>query len=104
MYEQGLRGLEESALKLHGASFVALSAPQQDDVLRCVQAGSAAGKIWHTLDARRFFEELLADLVEAYYAHPVAQEEIGYVGMADAPGWALIRLDALEVREPRALA
>ncbi len=102
-YALGLRGLEESAVELHGASFVMLAGEQQDDVLRCVQAGSAPGETWRTLDAPRFFEELLADLAEAYYAHPLAQEEIGYAGMADAPGWARIRLDELEDREPRSI-
>lgn len=99
----GLRGLEESAVELHGASFVTLAGEQQDDVLRCVQAGSAPGETWRTLDAPRFFEELLADLAEAYYSHPLGQEEIGYAGMADAPGWTRIGLDELEDRESRAL-
>lgn len=100
-YEQGLRGLDESARELHRGDFVTLRGEEQDDVLRCVQAGSAPGETWRTLDGPRFFEELLADLAEAYYAHPIAQEEIGFAGMADTPGWPRIGLDELEEREPR---
>ncbi|MBW3634848.1 MAG: GMC family oxidoreductase [Armatimonadetes bacterium] len=48
----------------------------------------------------RFFEELLAEATEHYYAHPLAQEEIGYAGFADAPGWKRIGLDERENREP----
>jgi hypothetical protein len=89
--------------RLRGRSapaFVALRGVEQDEVLRRVQTGTAPGDTWHSLDSARFFEELLADLAEAYYSHPLAQEEIGYVGMADAAGWARIRLDELEDREP----
>jgi len=56
--------------------------------------------MWRTLPAARFFEELLAEVVETYYAHPLAQEEIGYAGMADAPGWRAIGLDEREERDP----
>ncbi len=100
-YQLGLRGLEETASVLHQSTFAALSGEQQDDILRSLQTGTAAGGIWQTLDSPRFFEELLADLAEAYYSHPLAQEEIGYVGMADAPGWTRLGLNELEAREPR---
>lgn len=100
-YELGLRGLEQSATELFGVSFVALRGHHQDEILARVQKGNAPGDIWRSLNAARFFEELLADLAEAYYSHPLAQEEIGYVGMADKPGWTRIGLDQLEDREPR---
>lgn len=37
----------------------------------------------------RAFEDLLAELVEIYYAHPLVQVRIGYYGFADAQGWTL---------------
>ncbi len=75
---------------------------QQDAVLGSVQNEEAAGATWNLLPSRRFFEELLAEVTEIYYAHPLAQEEIGYAGMADAPGWTRIGLDEREEREPQA--
>ena len=99
-YTRGLAGLEEAARAAFGTSFVALRSEEQDEVLLRVQTGTAQGGTWQSLDSARFFEELLADLAEAYYSHPLAQEEIGYVGMADARGWARIGLDQLEDREP----
>ena len=50
-------------------------------------AGEAPGENWQEVLQDKFFEEMLAELAESYYAHPLAQEEIGYVGMADVPGW-----------------
>ncbi|MBC7444139.1 MAG: gluconate 2-dehydrogenase subunit 3 family protein [Polaromonas sp.] len=100
-YPQGLQGMDQSACALFGAPFCQLEAGQQDSVLRAVQAGNAPGSVWQTLPAARFFEDLLAAAVQACYAHPLAQESIGYAGMADAPGWQAIGLDELEAREPR---
>ena len=74
---------------------------QQDDVLKQIQQGQAPGDIWTKLPANRFFEELLVETAESYYSHPLAQEEIGYVGMADVPTWQRIGLNQLEDREPR---
>ena len=37
----------------------------------------------------RAFEDLLAELVEVYYSHPLVQVRIGYFGFADAQGWSL---------------
>lgn len=101
-YRRGLGAIDESATAMFGAPYAALDAARQDAVLLAVQRGEVAGGGWHALPAARFFEELLTEAVAAYYSHPLAQEEIGYVGMADAPGWQRIGLDELESREPRA--
>ena len=96
----GLDGIDETARALFGSEFTGLPAVQQDAVLRTVQAGDPAVAIWGSLPAARFFEVLLAGAVEVYYAHPLAHEEIGYAGMADAPGWQAIGLGEREAREP----
>lgn len=100
-YRRALRGLNESAKQMYGTGFAALDATQQDDILRFVHRGQAPGMTWNTLSQVRFFEELLAEVTENYYAHPLAQEEIGYVGMADARGWQAVTLNQLEPWEPR---
>lgn len=99
-YRYGLVGLNETAHILFGASFREVGGPEQDRILEAVQRAEAPGNMWRTLPAARFFEELLAEVVETYYAHPLAQEEIGYAGMADAPGWRAIGLDEREERDP----
>jgi hypothetical protein len=99
-YILGLRGIDECAQAMHGSPFVAVAGEHQDEVLRTVQNGTAIGEAWTLVPSALFFEELLAELVESYYSHPVAQEEIGYVGFADARGWQQIGLDQLEPHEP----
>lgn len=102
-FRRGLRGLEELAHAKFKVAFHRLDGARQDELLRAVQHGDVKGGEWETLSASRFFEELLAAAVELYYSHPLAQEEIGYAGMADAHGWQAIGLDQLESWEPRAL-
>ena len=97
---RGLRGLDQTAEALSMSGFAALDAARQDAVLAAVQEGNPAGDIWKTLPAARFFEELLAEATEAYYSHPLAQEEIGYVGMADARGWTRVAMNERESWEP----
>ena len=97
----GLQGLSQTAQATHQADFTALTAEQQDSVLTAVQAGTAPGEIWRTLPGDHYFEDLLAEATVCYYSHPLAQEEIGYVGLADGQGWSKIRMNELEAWEPR---
>lgn len=98
--KRGLAGFDESAHALTGNGFLDASAADRDRVIEAVQAGDPPGVIWASLPARVFFEDLLAAATEAFYAHPLAQEEIGYVGYADARGWQQIELGQREAREP----
>ncbi|MCP9495057.1 MAG: GMC oxidoreductase [Pyrinomonadaceae bacterium MAG19_C2-C3] len=100
-FRLGLRGLDESAREIFGRDFRDLDASAQDEILIEVQRGTVQSSTWQRLPATRFFEELLAEVTETYYSHPLAQEEIGYVGMADARGWSALGLNNLEPWEPR---
>ncbi len=66
--------------------------------LHRIQRAEAPGETWKAMPANKFFEELLAEATTNYYAHPIAQEEIGYAGMADVPGWQRIGLNEREER------
>ena len=98
----GLRGLDQASLLMHQADFAELQPEQQNAVLTAVQAGHAPGDIWETLPGALYFEDLLAEAASYYYSHPIAQEGIGYVGMADAHGWTKIGLNEREAWEPPA--
>ena len=97
---RGLAAIDETARLLAGAPFADLAAAERDRVVAAVATGDPPGEAWRDLPARRFFEDLLAAAVEAFYAHPLAQEEIGYAGYADARGWQAIGLGEREPREP----
>ena len=99
-YVRGIVGIDQTSAALFGEPFIALAGANRDAVLRALQTGVADGETWRTMKSDRFFEELLAQVVDIYYAHPLAQEEIGYAGMADARGWQAIGLDARDAHEP----
>jgi gluconate 2-dehydrogenase gamma chain len=98
-YRMGLGGIEQIAQSLFKADFEQLASEQQDEVIKSLATGNPPGEVWQTLRADRFFEEMLAELTENYYAHPWAQEEIGYTGYADLPAWTKIGLNEKEPRE-----
>ena len=100
MHLKGAAGLDQTSNAMFGAAFAGLPGAERDAVLRKVQSGKAEGQLWAEMDAACYFEELLALVVDIYYAHPLALEEIGYVGMADAHGWQAIGLDERESHEP----
>lgn len=99
-WRRGLAGVDETAGAMFGTSFRRLAEGQQEAVLSSIQAGGAPGATWALMPAHRFFEELLTVAAEAYYAHPLAQEEIGYAGMADTQTWTRIGLNEREGFEP----
>lgn len=99
-YRDGLRGLDETAQARIGSLFINLTDQQQDGVLTDIQQGNAPGETWTRLSQKRFFEELLAEMSEIYFSHPLAQATFGYVGMADGRGWTRIGLDEREPHEP----
>lgn len=103
-YRCCLYGLQHLARARHqGQEFVALPAAAQDALLADLQRGRGEGGSWEGFDAALFFKDLLAEITSLYYAHPLAQEEIGYVGMADLPAWTHIGLNERDPREPPAL-
>lgn len=98
-YRLGLGGIEQIAHSLFQQAFEQLATAQQDAVIESLASGTPPGEIWQSLNATRFFEEMLAELTAVYYAHPWAQDEIGYTGYADLPGWTKIGLNEKEARE-----
>ncbi len=97
-YRRGLQGIDETSRALRGGrDFVALAPDEQDVVLGAVEDGEPPGETWRTLPARRFFRQLLQDVIQVYYAHPAAWNEIGFQGPASPRGH--IRL-ALDKRDP----
>jgi len=98
-YRLGLGGIQEIAHSLFQSDFEKLGAAQQDAVIEALASTTPPGATWDTLNASRFFEEVLAEVTETYYAHPWAQDEIGYTGYADLPAWTKIGLNEKEPRE-----
>lgn len=89
----GLAALDHEARERHGAPFHALPAPSRDALLKDMQSGVLGGDHWRGMPPKRFFEKrVVHDVIDAYYAHPTAWNEIGFGGPASPRGY--VRLDA----------
>jgi hypothetical protein len=95
-YRRGLAGVDETARALFGSDFIGLVESQQEAVLQALSGGEPPGETWTAMPAGYWFEELLVEASEIYFAHPLAQQAMGYLGMADAQGWTATGLDEEE--------
>lgn len=88
-YRLGLQGIDAIARHRHEKSFVELSPTEQDEVLLTLRddVQPAGNETWQHVGAIHFFEMLVTDAVDAYYAHPYAWDEIGYGGPAYPRGY-----------------
>jgi Gluconate 2-dehydrogenase subunit 3 len=65
----GLQSLEDEATERFKTPFTGLSAKQQDELLRDIEAGESLRAVWG-YPARRFFELMVTLTNEGYYASP----------------------------------
>jgi hypothetical protein len=77
-----------------GQDFAALDGARQDAVLAAAQRGENVSDAWGDMRSDLFFaKRLLHDVVGAYYAHPVAWNEIGFGGPASPRGYVRMNFD-----------
>jgi hypothetical protein len=104
-WRQGLKALDAEARAAHRLRFCELAEPQQDDILRRAEAGQLGAAEWGSMGAQIFFKHrLLRDIVLAYYAHPLAWNEIGWGGPASPRGYVRMyfnRRDPWEAAEAK---
>jgi hypothetical protein len=90
----GLQALDAEAVKRHGKRFHELESGQQVELLTAIQEGRAHESAWGGMPAAVFFHNrLLHDVVAAYYAHPIAWNEIGFGGPASPRGYVRLNYD-----------
>jgi hypothetical protein len=93
-WQRGLAALDQAAEETHGGPFHTLPAEQQDGLLRRMQHGDLSGNAWDGMLCKLFFEHrVIPDITHAYYAHPVAWNEIGFGGPASPRGYVRMGLD-----------
>jgi len=83
-YRLGLQAIEAIALHLCGTSFLQAGPLDQDRVLKTIHDGDppAGRHVWERMPTARFWMLLVQDVVEQYYAHPFAWDEVGFGGPA----------------------
>ena len=95
-----LRGLDETARARYGrAGFAACDPQAREAIIGALAEGLLSGGAWDELDVSRAFSVCMRAILEAFYSHPWAWNEIGYGGPAYPLGY--MRLGQLAVREPR---
>ena len=84
VYEIGIEAIDKEAEHRYGGKFVLLPNLQQDMVLKAISDGKpeAAPEIWEKMSVKRFWQMIMTDAIDAYYAHPWAWDEIGFGGPA----------------------
>ncbi|MBU6462765.1 MAG: gluconate 2-dehydrogenase subunit 3 family protein [Bradyrhizobium sp.] len=82
LYRQGLASLDEYCKSnAGGKTFAQLSADQQDDVLKKIEAGQIK---FDGVDAQGFFDALLKDVPEGFFSDPI------HGGNRNMVGWSMI--------------
>jgi hypothetical protein len=100
-WRRGLAALDEEARAIHGEAFHGLLPAQQDDLLHRMQRGALNGAAWGGMPCKLFFEyRVIPDIVHAYYAHPVAWNEIGFSGPASPRGHVRLGLNRRDPWDP----
>lgn len=88
-YKTGLRLLNETARENFQKDYAALEIEKRKDILKRFESGKAELKGQSNFTLARFLEELFTEYAEIFYSYPLALEEIGYIGFADAHGFVL---------------
>lgn len=102
----GLQAIEMIAKHLYGKPFQELDQTEQDRVLKTIHDADppAARQIWQKVSVHRYWMLILQDVLDAYYAHPYAWDEIGFGGPAYPRGYMRLERgepEPWEVREKR---
>jgi hypothetical protein len=100
-WQRGLAALDQEAQDAHAGRFHTLPPEKQDDLLRRMQRGELHAETWGGMPCQSFFEHrVIADITHAYYAHPIAWNEIGFGGPASPRGYVRMQLDRRDPWEP----
>ncbi|MGH9511848.1 MAG: gluconate 2-dehydrogenase subunit 3 family protein [Terriglobales bacterium] len=83
-YAQGLEAINQEARGEYGNDFLSLDYHRQDLILKAIHDGEPKGaaEIWKAMSVHRFWQLIMGDAIDAYYAHPWAWDEIGFGGPA----------------------
>ncbi|HLX39614.1 MAG TPA: gluconate 2-dehydrogenase subunit 3 family protein [Ktedonobacteraceae bacterium] len=85
----GLQAIQEIAQQTYGKAFTELDQTQQDTILKSIHDAKPSGAqdIFCQMSVQHFWMLLVQDVVDAYYAHPYAWDEIGFGGPAYPRGY-----------------
>ncbi len=83
-YREGLAALDHYTRDRHAKSFAQLSAAQQDEILEGLESGKIELKLPSGLNTKSFFDLVLENTMEGFFADPL------YGGNKGLAGWKLV--------------
>lgn len=94
----GIEGIEQTSKALYdGRSFVELDPSERHSVIEALAQPEPPGEIWRRLPPKHFCIGVLTGaIINAYYSHPTAWNEIGYGGPAYPRGYYALNEGAPE--------
>lgn len=93
------RGLDEEASRLSFDSFAAAPEEAQVGVVHRFSEAKLHGGVWETMNVGRAWKVVMRYVVQAFYAHPWAWNEIGFGGPAYPRGYGAFGSPHLGERE-----
>ncbi len=83
-YRLGEEAINLEARQRYGGDFLDLPQRQQEIVLQAIhdKKPAAGASVWMKMSIGRFWQLIMQDALEGYYAHPWAWDEIGFGGPA----------------------
>lgn len=102
----GLQAIDAIAQCIYGQPFVEIGPRAQDHVLQTIHDGQppTAEEIWRKMSVEHFWLLLVQDVVDAYYSHPYAWDEVGFGGPSYPRGYMRLergQAEPWEVNEQR---
>lgn len=91
-YREGLVGVDQSSLALHGRKFRELPSDQQINVLHSLEKGEAPGEVWKRRSAKAFFDLVGNHTLQGFYGDP------RHGGNRDGASWKMLGLPYPPVR------
>jgi hypothetical protein len=89
-YRLGFQAIEQIAKRSYVLAFQELAWGEQDKLLKSIHDAkpmAGAEEIWQRMEIHRYWALVVQDCIEAYYAHPLAWDEIGFGGPAYPRGY-----------------
>lgn len=103
-YRAALRTLDGGACERRHRRFLALDGAEQDAILAAAADEDLGGPHFGPRQMALWFEDLRADVVRTYLAHPAALARIGFSGIGaggdDPAGFAMVGMNEREAWEP----
>jgi len=93
------RGLDEEARRRGAERFALLGLEDQMEVMHAFDRGALHGGVWDTLNVSRAWSVVTRHLLQQFYSHPWAWNEIGFGGPAYPRGYSRFGSPHLDTAE-----